>query len=403
GRIAQFDGAALEYFLGDALGSVRQLADEAGEVTLARRYEPYGDVLESVGTGTTNYDFTGEWRDSSVGVLYLRARWLDPESGRFLSKDTWRDDSRPLSLNGWAYVEGDPINRIDPSGHAPNCPVGRWDCEAVRNVHRLKDAFLGSAKRHNRIPTMDNNGFAGLIAATIVSERRIGNVPPNSDPRSRRSQQLENLVASFGCTVSGGYLLDAWSERDFGRLLRYVTNQEVPARATVGIGNVWLETAANLWKGQACSSLGDCTTVELSTLQTTNSLGMTIDINNPFRPQIACGLGGVCGIGNQSESAAYVDLTLQLLDNEMNIEYVAANLEAGALRAATVGLTPSAFNSATWHLRGLQTNEEIRNAGWNPGGAIYILDDLPTALQVLGLTSNWSLNTEPQYAYWLGR
>ncbi len=65
----QFDDADFDYFLGDALGSVRQLADDNGDVTLARRYEPYGDVLESAGTGETSYDFTGEWRDSYIRVI----------------------------------------------------------------------------------------------------------------------------------------------------------------------------------------------------------------------------------------------------------------------------------------------------------------------------------------------
>ena len=87
----------------------------------------------------------------------------------------------------------------------------------------------------------------------------------------------------------------------------------------------------------------------------------------------------------------------------MNIEYVAANLEIGALRAISLGLTPSAFNSATWHLRGLQTDREIEDSGWNPGAAIYVLGDIPTALTVLGLTSSWSLSTEPQYEYWKNR
>jgi len=58
-------------------------------------------VLSSAGYGITSYDFTGEWRDSSMGLLYLRARWLKPATGRFLGEDTWRDFGRPLSPIGW--------------------------------------------------------------------------------------------------------------------------------------------------------------------------------------------------------------------------------------------------------------------------------------------------------------
>ncbi len=45
-----------------------------------------------------------------------------PETGRFLTKDSWRGDyNRPTSLNRWSYVEGSPINHSDPSGHSIGC------------------------------------------------------------------------------------------------------------------------------------------------------------------------------------------------------------------------------------------------------------------------------------------
>ena len=114
-RIAQA-GSTTEYFLGDALGSVRQLADPAGVVTLTQSYAPYGDVVSSVGISQTNYAFTGESRDANE-LTYLRARYYVPQDGRFISRDTWGGDyNNPLSLNRWNYVMGNPVNYTDPSG-----------------------------------------------------------------------------------------------------------------------------------------------------------------------------------------------------------------------------------------------------------------------------------------------
>ncbi|MFZ2096815.1 MAG: hypothetical protein WAV05_09275 [Anaerolineales bacterium] len=59
GRVAQYSWMATEYFLEDALGSVRQLVDANGNVTLAKDYEPYGEVLDSAGNGVAAYGFTG--------------------------------------------------------------------------------------------------------------------------------------------------------------------------------------------------------------------------------------------------------------------------------------------------------------------------------------------------------
>jgi RHS repeat-associated protein len=122
GRIAQYTGTGSEYFLTDGLGSVRQLVDDTGSITLSKSYRPYGEVLNSAGSGSSNYGFTGEMTDNT-GLIYLRARYLEPKTGRFLTRDIWqRDFTRPLSLNGWNYAEGNPINRIDPSG--------KWYCQS---------------------------------------------------------------------------------------------------------------------------------------------------------------------------------------------------------------------------------------------------------------------------------
>lgn len=64
GRIAQ-TGTATEYILGDALGSVRQLTNSTGTVTLAKSYDPYGTVTHTNGAAQSAYGFTSEGQDSN--------------------------------------------------------------------------------------------------------------------------------------------------------------------------------------------------------------------------------------------------------------------------------------------------------------------------------------------------
>jgi len=78
-----------------------------------------GVVTQAGGTSQSAYGFTGEMSDAS-GLTHLRARYYNPADGRFQSRDTWGGDyNRPLSLNRWMYVEGNPVNKIDPSGNIP--------------------------------------------------------------------------------------------------------------------------------------------------------------------------------------------------------------------------------------------------------------------------------------------
>jgi RHS repeat-associated protein len=128
GRIAQYAGSNVDYFLPDALGSVRQLANSAGSVTLAQRYDPFGNPLSSAGSGTSVWAFAGEARDAT-GLEYLRARYYAPTQGRFTARDVWDgSDNQPMSYNAWLYVYANPVNMTDPSGLNPNCLPGQIGC-----------------------------------------------------------------------------------------------------------------------------------------------------------------------------------------------------------------------------------------------------------------------------------
>ena len=143
GRISQTN-TTTEYFLGDALGSVRQLSMTNGEISLAQSYDPYGNVTYTAGTSSTPYGFTGETTDAN-GLVYLRARYYNPADARFMSRDTWAGDyNSPLSLNRWMYVEGNPVNYADPTGHISEGYQARKADLIVEklksyNVHVVKD------------------------------------------------------------------------------------------------------------------------------------------------------------------------------------------------------------------------------------------------------------------------
>jgi RHS repeat-associated protein len=119
GRIGQQNTVGWQYYHGDALGSVRQLSGIAGGITLARSYEPFGNLLNSEGKEITPYAFTGEWSEPT-GLIYLRARYYDPATGRFLTKDPVRGFiNHSGTLNPYTYAVNNPLRFIDPSGEFP--------------------------------------------------------------------------------------------------------------------------------------------------------------------------------------------------------------------------------------------------------------------------------------------
>jgi len=116
--LGQYADGAWVYHLPDALGSVRQWTDEAGSVTYAAGYTPYGEGLWQAGSTQSAWGYTGEWWDADLGMEYLRARWYSPQVGRFTRRDPWEGDLwLPKTLpQSYVYVVNNPVNVLDPSG-----------------------------------------------------------------------------------------------------------------------------------------------------------------------------------------------------------------------------------------------------------------------------------------------
>ncbi|KAL9477371.1 hypothetical protein ACSS6W_007212 [Trichoderma asperelloides] len=78
-----------------------------------QQYTPYGS-----GTTGTSIGFNGEWHDPVTGWYHLGNgyRVYNPVLMRFHSPDSWSPFTSG-EINPYAYCLGDPINRVDPSGH----------------------------------------------------------------------------------------------------------------------------------------------------------------------------------------------------------------------------------------------------------------------------------------------
>jgi len=110
----------------DGAGSVRQLTNSTGQVTDEYEYDAFGNSFTKQGTTPNNFMYRGEQYDSDLGLYYLRARYYNPNTGRFVSLDPkehspyefGRKPLNPARLHKYLYAGGDPVNRIDPTGRA---------------------------------------------------------------------------------------------------------------------------------------------------------------------------------------------------------------------------------------------------------------------------------------------
>jgi RHS repeat-associated protein len=108
-------GEEVTYHSGE-LRSVRALADDQGRLLEAFEYEAFGALLGAEEPEV--FSFAGEQHQGDL--TYLRARWLDRDTGRFLSVDPHPGIAEiPATLHRYAYALNNPVRYTDRSGEIP--------------------------------------------------------------------------------------------------------------------------------------------------------------------------------------------------------------------------------------------------------------------------------------------
>jgi RHS repeat-associated protein len=105
-------------FVRDGSKNLRVELSSAGAVTAAFRYRSYGQVSQGTTTSQNYLGFLSQQADPS-GLIYMRARWYDPATGRFVSRDAAPGDpGTPATLNLYGYGAANPVRIADPTGLA---------------------------------------------------------------------------------------------------------------------------------------------------------------------------------------------------------------------------------------------------------------------------------------------
>ena len=107
-----------QYYVTDPHGNVVQLTDGSGKVTKTYEYDSFGNEVNPDSKDENPFRYCGEYYDKETEEIYLRARYYEPNVGRFLTRDTYTgEDDEPESLHLYTYCENDGVNAVDPSGH----------------------------------------------------------------------------------------------------------------------------------------------------------------------------------------------------------------------------------------------------------------------------------------------
>lgn len=105
----------ITYYYTSPQGTVLAKADASGNLIENADYRPYG--AQVLGISSDGPGYTGHVNDADTELVYMQARYYDPETQTFLSVDPKRPKAGDImSFSRYAYANLNPMTRIDPDG-----------------------------------------------------------------------------------------------------------------------------------------------------------------------------------------------------------------------------------------------------------------------------------------------
>ncbi|WP_106766534.1 RHS repeat-associated core domain-containing protein [Paenibacillus faecalis] len=236
------DGSYQTYHY-DLRGSTTLLSDEKGQITDRYSYGAFGELLRHDGKSCQPFAYNG--RDGvhtdPNGLYYMRARYYHPELKRFLNRDILRGDiTSGLSMNRYAYVNGNPITFVDPLGldaiQAGKVGGTRGECNYVLYNKTHKDSMprpKGTGPNGGRLQShhglqqewakqnLSQYGYNPSLAPTVTLETGKGlpHTTISNAQNARRDSRVNSGQGKWSSSLQDElqYIIDDFKAAGFSR------------------------------------------------------------------------------------------------------------------------------------------------------------------------------------------
>jgi RHS repeat-associated protein len=189
--LAQDSPAGMVWALADRLGTVDALTDGDGNVVDKRTFDSFGRILSETNPSVSfRYGYTGRERDLESGLDYYRARYYDPQVGRFISVDPAGFGAGDTNL--YRYVGNNSTNATDPTG--------MWSLQDTWNG--VQDYAYGGLVNTDKFVA----GFADLATGGYTTKLRNEVYGDRVAGQHEGWQFTAGQVAGFGVTAALGFV-----------------------------------------------------------------------------------------------------------------------------------------------------------------------------------------------------
>ena len=245
GPLLRYDASGEKlYYLSDAVGTVIGLANEAGELVEEFRYSSFGEAL---GNGKASlpswgdYRYHAHWLDASTDLYHARARYYDPSTGRFLSRDpAGVDIERPETFDEDAFAFSNPWMYRDPTGTTPTV----MGLTASMGIQDVLGAIRTASAQYARERAKDEIGEA---VGNFLLDFFSWHLPFMAESLTA----VTNLYRQGGGKEGDLFELVSW------QLMCSILNENFPA----ALNAIWLEVAVEADGKATDDGVRDCSSV----------------------------------------------------------------------------------------------------------------------------------------------
>ncbi|HEX3718863.1 MAG TPA: RHS repeat-associated core domain-containing protein [Verrucomicrobiae bacterium] len=192
------------YYCKDHLESVRELTDGAGAVRASYSYDPFGRRTKVSGDLDADFGFAEMFWAPEAGLSFTRYRAYDPQYGRWLSRDPLRRAETREGPNLYAYVQNNPVSRMDPEG------LGFTTLDAWCEQHPVECAQLGAALGGGAVAAANELEEAEptIVTAAEDAVTCAQNVVSSGQTIPGVGPDTVNVLANTGRALSNPTLVD---------------------------------------------------------------------------------------------------------------------------------------------------------------------------------------------------
>ena len=212
---------ALQYHLGDHLGSSNVVLNESGNLVNTEEYTPYGET--SFGSfARKRYRYSGKEKDEESGLYYYGMRYFMAWISKWVCVDPLAEHPNQVGMSPYSAIWNNPIKYTDPDGRCPDCPTLYTNTRDARGV--VKNGFnatqYGKYSNYNWFSTTANASNTGRAGTgTTLGVEGINTSNAHTITKAQTTAWRLEAMKELGHTKEGLKALQASDPEAYGKAM----------------------------------------------------------------------------------------------------------------------------------------------------------------------------------------